>query len=215
MKKPIEYLKERMKNRKVHLMKKNFKILTSFFLVMLIISCQKKEMSPKTAMENMDNKRIKAGVMAKVNTMDFVSVTSSSDIVSLTSTNEVDPNQPIPYYAFYGSSDSTSLMILAYGEMLSEGIGSYAKMLLSINRFKGADTYLMNDGSSAAVLSVVDTNNNLFHYSTGDLPNNGNVTINYFDQEANTISGTFEFTAISNGNLLVVKNGVFKSVKIN
>jgi hypothetical protein len=162
----------------------------------------------------MGNMQIKAGVMAKVNTMDFVSVANASDIVSMASTNE-DSNKPVPYYAFYGSSDSSILFILAYGEMLSEGVGSYAKMGISINRFKGADTYLINDGSSAAVLSVVDSNNNLYNYSTSDLPNNGNVTINNFDQEANTISGTFEYTAISNDKVLVVKNGVFKSVKIN
>jgi hypothetical protein len=120
-----------------------------------------------------------------------------------------------PYYATFGSNDS-SLIILADGQMPSQDSVQYAKILLWITRFKGADVYSINDFSSLAVFSIVDSANNLKQYASSDLPNNGNVTITYFDKEANTISGTFEFTGISNdSSLIVVKNGVFNFVKIN
>ena len=190
------------------------KILTLSFIVAYIASCQKNEITPLNSTETNVSKRIKAGVMAKVNNLDFISVVNSPDTVNLIDPNVVDPNQPTPYYATYGSNDS-SLIILADGQMPSQDSVKYATILLWITRFKGADTYSINDGSSLAVFSVVDSSYNLRQFASSDLPNNGNVTISYFDTAANTISGTFEFTAISNDSLLVVKNGVFNSVKIN
>jgi len=122
---------------------------------------------------------------------------------------------PSPYYATFGSNDS-SLIILADGQMPSEDSVQYAKILLWITRFKGEDTYSINDFSSFAVFSIVDSTYNLRQYAaSSDLPNNGNVTITYYDKEAKTISGTFEFTGVSNNDLMVVKNGVFNFVKIN
>jgi hypothetical protein len=190
------------------------KILTLFFLVAYAVSCDKREITSPNKPETIDDKRVKAGVMAKVNDLDFISAVNSPDTVNLIDPNAVDPNQPTPYYATYGSNDS-SLIILADGEMPAEDSVKYAKILLWITRFKGADTYSINDGSSLAVFSIVDSTYNLRQFASSDLPNNGNVKISYFDTAANTISGTFEFNAISNDSLLVVKNGVFNSVKIN
>jgi len=189
------------------------KILAFFFLVAYVVSCQKKELtSPKTA-ETLDDKRIKAGVMAEVNGLDFISAVNSADTVNLIDPNEVDPNQPTPHYATYGSNDS-SLIILADGE-LGDNPDSikYAKILLWITRFKGQDTYKVEDYSSFCSFSIVDSSYNLRQFvSSGP---EGSVTISYFDTAANTISGNFNFKAISNDSVLVVKNGVFNSVKIN
>ena len=98
--------------------------------------------------------------------------------------------------------------------MLAQDSVKYARVSLWITRFNGADTYSINDGSSFAYFDIVDSNDNLSHFSSSGLPNNGNVKISSFDTSAHTISGTFEFTAISNDSLLVVKNGVFNSVYI-
>jgi len=195
-------------------MNKFFKILFVFSLIVYTVSCQKNKMTSPKAPETIDDKRIKAGVMAKVNDLDFISAVNSPDTVNLIDPNAVDPNQPTPYYATYGSNDS-SLIILADGEMQAQDSVKYAKILLWITRFKGADTYSINDGSSLAVFSIVDSTYNLRQFASSDLPNNGYVKISYFDTAANTISGMFEFNAISNDSILVVKNGVFNSVKIN
>jgi len=195
-------------------MNKFFKILFVFSLIVYTVSCQKNKMTSPKAPETIDDKRIKAGVMAKVNDLDFISAVNSPDTVNLIDPNAVDPNQPTPYYATYGSNDS-SLIILADGEMQAQDSVKYAKILLWITRFKGAGTYSINDGSSLAVFSIVDSTYNLRQFASSDLPNNGYVKISYFYTAANTISGMFEFNAISNDSILVVKNGVFNSVKIN
>jgi hypothetical protein len=188
-------------------------ILVVFSLAVCIVSCQKKELtSPKTP-GAIDDTKIKAGVMAKVNGLDFISAVNSADTVNLIDPNEVDPNQPTPHYATYGSNDS-SLIILADGE-LGDNPDSikYAKILLWITRFKGQDTYKVEDYSSFCSFSIVDSSYNLRQFvSSGP---EGSVTISYFDTAANTISGNFNFKAISNDSVLVVKNGVFNSVKIN
>ena len=194
-------------------MNKTCKILFVFSLVAYTVSCDKREMtSPKTA-ESVDDKRIKAGVMAKVNNLDFISVVNSPDTVNLIDPNAVDPNQPTPYYATYGSNDS-SLLISAHGRLGDNPDSTrFSQILLWVTRFKGADTYNTEDFSSICVFSIADSSYNLRQFVSGDL--NGNVTISYFDTAANTISGSFEFNAISNDSVLVVKNGVFNSVKIN
>ena len=194
-------------------MNKTCKILFVFSLVAYTVSCDKREMtSPKTA-ESVDDKRIKAGVMAKVNNLDFISVVNSPDTVNLIDPNVVDPNQPTPYYATYGSNDS-SLLISADGRLGDNPDSTrFSQILLWVTRFKGADTYNTEDFSSICVFSIADSSYNLRQFVSGDL--NGNVTISYFDTAANTISGSFEFNAISNDSVLVVKNVVFNSVKIN
>ena len=194
-------------------MYKTSAILVVFSLAVCIVGCQKKELtSPKTP-ETVDDKRIKAGVMAKVNDLDFISAVNSSDTVNLIDPNEVDPNQPTPYYATYGSNDS-SLLISADGRLGDNPDSTrFSQILLWVTRFKGADTYNTEDFSSICVFSIADSSYNLRQFVSGDL--NGNVTISYFDTAANTISGSFEFNAMSNDSLLVVKNGVFNSVKIN
>ena len=189
------------------------KILTLSFIVAYIASCQKNEITPLNSTETNVSKRIKAGVMAKVNNLDFISVVNSPDTVNLIDPNAVDPNQPTPYYATYGSNDS-SLLISAHGRLGDNPDSTrFSQILLWVTRFKGADTYNTDDFSSICVFSIDDSSYNLRQFVSGDL--NGNVTISYFDTAANTISGSFEFNAISNDSVLVVKNGVFNSVKIN
>ena len=189
------------------------KILTLSFIVAYIASCQKNEITPLNSTETNVSKRIKAGVMAKVNNLDFISVVNSPDTVNLIDPNVVDPNQPTPYYATYGSNDS-SLLISAHGRLGDNPDSTrFSQILLWVTRFKGADTYNTEDFSSICVFSIADSSYNLRQFVSGDL--NGNVTISYFDTAANTISGSFEFNAISNDSVLVVKNGVFNSVKIN
>ena len=189
------------------------KILTLSFIVAYIASCQKNEITPLNSTETNVSKRIKAGVMAKVNNLDFISVVNSPDTVNLIDPNAVDPNQPTPYYATYGSNDS-SLLISAHGRLGDNPDSTrFSQILLWVTRFKGADTYNTEDFSSICVFSIADSSYNLRQFVSGDL--NGNVTISYFDTAANTISGSFEFNAISNDSVLVVKNGVFNSVKIN
>ena len=189
------------------------KILTLSFIVAYIASCQKNEITPLNSTETNVSKRIKAGVMAKVNNLDFISVVNSPDTVNLIDPNAVDPNQPTPYYATYGSNDS-SLLISAHGRLGDNPDSTrFSQILLWVTRFKGADTYNTEDFSSICVFSIADSSYNLRQFVSGDL--NGNVTISYFDTAANTISGNFDFKAISNDSVLVVKNGVFNSVKIN
>ena len=197
-------------------MKTMNKIILLFFCIMSIWSCEKKDIEIQKENEILDSKKIKAGVLATVNNSSFISAVDATDTVNLIDPNAVDPDQPTPYYATYGSNDS-SLIILADGE-LGDNPDSikYAKILLWITRFKGKDVYNVDDFSSFCVFSVVDSTYNLRQFSSSASPNsNGNVTINYFDTTANTISGTFEFSAMSNDSVLVVKNGVFNSVKIN
>ena len=70
---------------------------------------------------------------------------------------------------------------------------------LWITRFKGADNYSIREGSSFAVFSEVDATNHLRSSLSGGLPS-GDEIINYFNTAANTISGSFEYSAISNNN---------------
>ena len=197
-------------------MKNMNKNILIFFSIMAICSCEKKDIETQKEDEILDSKKIKAGVLATVNNSSFVSAVDATDTVNLIDPNAVDVNQPTPYYATYGSNDS-SLIILADGE-LGDNPDSikYAKILLWITRFKGKDVYNVEDFSSFCVFSVVDSTYNLRQFASSGSPNpNGNVTISYFDTAANTISGSFEFNAMSNDSILIVKNGVFNSVKIN
>ena len=196
-------------------MKTMNKIILLFLCILSIWSCEKKDIETPKEEENeiIDSKKIKAGVLATVNNSSFVSAVEAADTVNLLDPNAVDVNQPTPYYATYGSNDS-SLIILADGQLGDNPDSTrFAQILLWVTRFKGADTYNTEDFSSYCVFSIVDSSYNLRQF-VGSGPN-GNVTINYFDTAANTISGSFEFTAISNDSVLVVKNGVFNSVKIN
>jgi len=195
-------------------MYKTSTILVVFSLAVCIVSCQKKELTSPKAPETIDDKRIKAGVMAKVNDLDFISAVNSADTVNVIDSNAVDANQS-PYYYSSFVEDSSTVVILAIGEMLAQDSVKYARISLWITRFNGAGTYSMNDGSSFAYFDVVDSNDNFSRFSSSDLPNNGNVKISSFDTAAHTISGTFEFNAMSNDSLLVVKNGVFNSVYIH
>jgi len=195
-------------------MKNMNKNIFVFFSIMAICSCEKKDIETLKENEIVDSKKIMAGVLATVNNSSFISAVDAIDTANLIDSNAVDVNQPSPYYATYGSNDS-SLIILADGE-LGDNPDSikYAKILLWITRFKGQDVYNVEDFSSYCVFSVVDSTYNLRQFVSSGSPN-GNVTINYFDTTAKTISGSFEFNAISNDSVLVVKNGVFNSVKIH
>ena len=196
-------------------MKNMNKIILLFLCILSIWSCEKNDIKTPKEEENeiVDSKKIKAGVLATVNNSSFVSAVEAADTVNLLDPNAVDVNQPTPYYATYGSNDS-SLIILADGQLGDNPDSTrFAQILLWVTRFKGADTYNTEDFSSYCVFSIVDSSYNLRQFvSSGP---NGNVTISYFDTAANTISGSFEFNAISNDSILVVKNGVFNSVKIN
>ena len=196
-------------------MQTNKKIILVFFCLMAICSCEKKDIETPTEEENeiVDSKKIMAGVLATVNNSSFVSAVEAADTVNLLDPNAVDVNQPTPYYATYGSNDS-SLVILADGQLGDNPDSTrFAQILLWVTRFKGADTYNTEDFSSYCVFSIVDSSYNLRQFvSSGP---EGSVTISYFDTAANTISGNFNFKAISNDSVLVVKNGVFNSVKIN
>lgn len=196
-------------------MKTMNKIILLSFCILSIWSCEKKDIEILKEEENeiVDSKKIMAGVLASVNNSSFVSAVDAADTVNLLDPNAVDVNQPTPYYATYGSNDS-SLIILADGRLADNPDSTrFAQILLWVTRFKGADTYNIDDFSSYCVFSIVDSTYNLRQFvSSGP---NGNVTISNFDTAAKTISGSFEFTAISNDSVLVVKNGVFNSVKIN
>ena len=196
-------------------MQTNNKMILVFFCLMVIWSCEKKDIETPKEEENeiVDSKKIMAGVLATVNNNTFTSAVEATDTVNLLDPNAVDVNQPTPYYATYGSNDS-SLIILADGRLADNPDSTrFAQILLWVTRFKGADTYNIEDYSSFCSFSIVDSLYNLRQFvSSGP---NGNVTISYFDTAANTISGSFEFNAMSNDSLLVVKNGVFNSVKIN
>ena len=195
-------------------MKNMNKNIFVFFSIMAICSCEKKDIETPKENEIVDSKKIMAGVLATVNNSSFVSAVEAADTVNLLDPNAVDVNQPTPYYATYGSNDS-SLIILADGQLGNNPDSTrFAQILLWVTRFKGADTYNTEDFSSYCSFSIVDSSYNLRQFFSSGTPN-GNVTINYFDTAANTISGTFEFNAISNDSILVVKNGVFNSVKIN
>jgi hypothetical protein len=190
---------------------KTAKFLFLFSLIAYIVSCDKREITLPKKPETIDGTRIKAGVMAKVNDLDFISVVNSADTVNLIDSNAVDANQS-PYYYSSFVEDSSTVVILAIGEMPAQDSVKYARISLWITRFNGAGTYSMNDGSSFAYFDIVDSKDNSSRFSSSDIPNNGNVKISSFDTAAHTISGTFEFSAISNDSLLVVKNGVFNSV---
>ena len=187
-------------------MNKNLKMLTLFFSITFILSCKKNEVaapaSPVSTEEQ--NTEIAAGIRARVNESYFSSTVNRTDTIT---------SQPAPFYATYGS-DSTSLIILGDGNINQQDSVSWAQMLLWVTRFNGEDTYPIEDGSSLAVFSVVDTLHNLRQFISSGSPN-GSVIINQFDTVNNTISGSFEFTALSNDSVVIIKNGVFNSVKIN
>ena len=125
------------------------KILALFFLVAYVVSCQKNGLITPKAPDTVDDKRMKVGVMAEVNGLDFISAVNSADTVNLIDSNAVDANQS-PYYYSSFVEDSSTVVILAIGEMLAQDSVKYAMISLWITRFNGADTYSMNDGSSFA-----------------------------------------------------------------
>ena len=184
-----------------------------FFCILSIVSCEKEEIRSPNSNESSVSKRIMAGVLANVNGFDFFSVVNSSDTANLIDPNAIDSSKSTPYYAAYGS-DGTSLTILADGQLAAQDSLQLAGILLWVTSFKGVGNYSISEGSSTAFFSVLDSADNLRTFVSGGLPS-GNVKISYFDSAANIISGSFEFTAMSNDSLLVVKNGVFNSVKIN
>lgn len=193
-------------------MNKNYTLLLLFLLAAFLISCNKNETI--TPLTNIESDAKKSGVSAQVNNAYFASNINPAPVEG-TDTTKVDTTQATPYYATYGR-DSSSLIILADGKLNDQDSVKWAQILLWVTRFKGEDIYSVEDASSIAVFSVIDSTDNLRQFYSGSSPMpKGNVTINNFDRERNTISGTFEFTAQSNDSTLVIKNGVFNSVKIN
>ena len=182
-------------------MKNNFNILILFFSMAFVSSCDKNDTPTTVSPESNQVFSNRAGMSARVNESDF------------SSSNNTDSTQPAPFYATYGS-DSTSLIILGDGKLNNQDTVNWAQILLWVVGFNGEGTYSIDNGSSLGVFSVVDTSNNLIQFVSSGSPNGG-VTITEFDAVNKTISGTFEFTAISNDSLLTVKRGVFNSVKIN
>lgn len=182
-------------------MKKSNLTLISFFLMVFIVSCQKND---TLFTELPDSKQVlpySPGISARVNESSF------------SSSNYTDTNQINPCYATYGS-DSTSLIILADGRINNQDTVNWAQILLWVMKFNGEGIYSIDNGASLGVFSVVDTSYNFRQFFSSGSPNGG-VTITEYDSVSNTISGTFEFSAMSNDSLITIKSGVFNSVKIN
>ena len=182
-------------------MKKNCITLTLFFSMAFIVSCKKNYTLPTASQESNQVEFNQPGISARVNESGF------------SSSNNNDTTQPALFYATYGS-DSTSLIILGDGKLNNQDTVNWAQILLWVVGFNGEGTYSIDNGSSLGVFSVVDTSNNLRQFVSSGSPNGG-VTITEFDSVNKTISGTFEFSALSNDSLITVKSGVFNSVKIN
>ena len=172
-----------------------------FFSMAFIVSCKKNDTLPTASPESNQVVSNQPGISARVNESSF------------SSSNDNDTTQPALFYATYGS-DSTSLIILGDGRLNNQDTVNWAQILLWVVGFNGEGTYSIDNGSSLGVFSVVDTLNNLRQFVSSGSPNGG-VTITEFDYVNNTISGTFEFSAISNDSMLTVKRGIFNSVKIN
>lgn len=182
-------------------MKKNCVTLILFFSMVFIVSCKKNDTLATASPESNQVVSNQPGISARVNESSF------------SSSNDNDTTQPAPFYATYGS-DSTSLIILGDGRLNNQDTLNWAQILLWVVGFNGEGTYSIDNGSSLGVFSVVDTSNNLRQFVSSGSPNGG-VKITEFDQVNKTISGTFEFSAISNDSMLTVKRGIFNSVKIN
>lgn len=192
----------------------NCKILIFFFSVTFFLSCKKNEVpSLASPVSNEVSFSNKPGISARVNGANFSSALDSSSTVNGSDSTRIEITQPAPFYATYGR-DSSSLIILADGQLNDQDAVKWAQILLWVTRFKGEDTYPIDDGSSIGVFSVVDTSNNLRQFYSSGSPN-GSVIINQFDTVNNTISGSFEFSALSNDSVVTIKKGVFNSVKIN
>lgn len=195
-------------------MKKNWKIIALCFSIAFIVSCKKNEIhSPASEVSKEDLSPKRSGISARINGANFSSDLDSSSTDNGTDTSRIDTNEPAPFYATYGR-DSASLIILGDGKLNNQDSVSWAQILLWVTKFKGEGVYPIEDGSSIGVFSVVDTSYNLRQFFSSGSPN-GSVIINQFDTINNTISGTFEFSALSNDSLITVKKGVFNSVKIN
>lgn len=192
----------------------NCKILILFFSVTFFLSCKKNEVptsaSPVSDEVSFSNK---PGISARINGANFSSALDSSSTDNGSDSTRIDTTQSAPFYATYGS-DSSSLIILGDGKLNDQDNVNWAQILLWVTKFNGEGNYPIEDGSSIGVFSIVDTSYNLRQFFSGGSPN-GSVIINQFDTVNNTISGSFEFSALSNDSVVTVKKGVFNSVKIN
>lgn len=134
---------------------------------------------------------------------------------SLTDTTVADNNDS--FYATFGS-DSASFLILANGFYDGFETAQYAKILLWLREFDGAGRYELsiNESSSLAVFSVVKSDGSFNQYYTSTTTF-GVVNVSEYDKVNKTISGDFEFSAVSaveGDSSIVVRNGKFSGVTI-
>lgn len=125
---------------------------------------------------------------------------------------------PLPGAAFYGSFgiDSASLLLVGYGSFVGFENASYAYVLLFVNGFNGTGTYPMggyNGVNSFGVFTSVYEDGSFDQFYSGE--NSGILNITSYDQQNQTISGDFNFSAVSSSDSsIIIKNGQFASLQL-
>lgn len=133
----------------------NYSILLLLFAI-TIWGCEKNDIGSTTPEDKLDPDKLLLGVSATVNELNFSSVSDTTAGVGGSTQDTLAVQQPDPFYATYGS-DSSSLIILADGNLNAQDSVKWAQILLWVTGFNGKDVYNIEDGKSIAVFSIVDS----------------------------------------------------------
>ncbi|HRH48158.1 MAG TPA: DUF6252 family protein [Panacibacter sp.] len=151
------------------------------------------------------DKKIRKGFTAKINRVRWVSNGLKSDSTA------------IPGPAYYGSYGiDSSLVLVGYGSFPGYEQASYAYILLFVNGFKGPGVYPMGEyrgTNSFGVFTSVYEDGTFDQFYSGE--SSGTLNITSYDEVNNTISGDFNFSAISStdGNI-IIKDGLFAGLQL-
>ncbi|MEP7320198.1 MAG: DUF6252 family protein [Panacibacter sp.] len=156
------------------------------------------------AMSQADKKKRK-GFTAKINRVRWVSNGLKSDSTDL------------PGAAYYGSYGiDSSLVLVGYGSFPGFENASYAYILLFVNGFKGPGVYPMGEYrgiNSFGVFTSVYEDGTFDQFYSGE--SSGLLNITSYDEVNNTISGDFNFSAVSSADSsIIIKNGLFADLQL-
>ena len=174
-------------------------------LAILLTSCKKENTITKPASNlAVDN----IGFSAKV--------IKSGSINKNWRTTSANSNQAkavggIDYFANRGGINPDELTLMSFGKFTDDNSSNAGRLTIFIGNVIDTGTFNIDGiNSNNAVLSLLN-GNNLEHYSS-DINNQGSVIISKYDTINKTMSGTFKFKLVSNGNIIKVENGVFTDI---
>lgn len=188
-------------------MKNSIKSLFYSFCVLAILlsSCNKENSSTKpTPIIAIDS----IGFSAKVI---MASSVNKNWRTTSANSNQAKAVGGIDYFAIRGGINPDELTLVSFGKFTDDTSSNAGRLTIFIGSVTDTGTFYIDGNNANKVVLSILNGNNLENYFS-DINNQGSVIITKYDKINKTISGTFNFKLVSNGNIIKVENGIFTDI---